>query len=148
MIPDWSSDDVLSEDTIKYFNHGLRNRVYGELIKAFAEAVTKNNGTRKGLAKRVDMDPSQVTRLLAAPSNLTLDTISTFLLGIGAELETEAVFQKDRAAANFSHWLIDALDSPSSRISPYLAPGDIITETPLDDFGATGQNDRRFKLAS
>ena len=112
-IPDWQSDEPLSQDQITYFRHHLRNMVYGDIIGAFAKAAEEDGVTRASICDRNGMDRSQLTRLLSAPSNMQLDTISTFLLGIGATLETNVIFEKERVPSNYTHWLLDALEAPT-----------------------------------
>ena len=43
------------------------------------------------MARRIHKRPEQITRLLGAPGNWTLDTVSDLLLGMGFEPELSAV---------------------------------------------------------
>ncbi len=54
--------------------------------------------TRSKLAKRLGKRPEQITRWLAAPGNLTLDTISDLLLTMNAEIDPKvAAWPQGRA---------------------------------------------------
>jgi hypothetical protein len=81
-------DQVLSEPEIKrfwlgYFQEGFREEIHQQLLSAY-EAVKADSGfTRADLAKKIGRRPEQVTRWLAAPSNLEADTISDMALGLG-----------------------------------------------------------------
>jgi hypothetical protein len=87
-----------------YFQERLRIRVFNFLLSKFIQAQAK--GLNKNiLAKRIDRSPEVVNRWLAAPSNLTVDTISDLLLGIAAEeLELDASSPIGRVANNYSHF--------------------------------------------
>ena len=67
-----------------YFQARLKNRLFNFILGKFVEEQ-KNGLTKAALARRIGKSPEVVTRLLAAPSNLTLETLSDLLLGIGAE---------------------------------------------------------------
>jgi hypothetical protein len=67
-----------------YFSQRLRNRVRGVLLERFFEAQTAGL-TKAELARRIGRPPEMVHRWLAAPRNLTLDTVCELLLGISGE---------------------------------------------------------------
>jgi hypothetical protein len=67
-----------------YFGQRFRMRVHGLLLERFAEAQ-KGGLTKAELARRIGRPPEMVHRWLAAPRNLTLDTMSELLLGICGE---------------------------------------------------------------
>jgi plasmid maintenance system antidote protein VapI len=67
-----------------YFSQRLRNRVRGILLERFFEAQDAGL-TKAELARRIDRPPEMVHRWLAAPRNLTLDTMCELLLGISGE---------------------------------------------------------------
>lgn len=67
-----------------YFGQRFRNRVHSLLLERFREA--QNHGlTKAELARRIGRPPEMVHRWLAAPRNLTLDTMCELLLGICGE---------------------------------------------------------------
>lgn len=117
-IPASQSDEPLSRKQVLYLNHRLRNQVYGDLIGAFAHAVLEYGGSRAKTADRLNKHRSQITRMLSAPSNLTLDSISTFLAGIGAELETKVVFFDERPKPNYAPDLVEHLESLAQTTEP------------------------------
>lgn len=69
---------------LAYFQERLRNRIYDFVLGKFFEAE-RNGLTKALLARRLGSDPAVVSRLLGAPGNWTLDTVSNLLLGIAAE---------------------------------------------------------------
>lgn len=119
-IPSSQSDEPLSRKQILYLNHRLRNQVYSDLIEAFGHAVVEYGGSRAKTADRLNKNRSQITRMLSAPSNLTLDSISTFLAGLGAELETKVVFFDERPKPNYAPPLVEALESATQRAEPRI----------------------------
>lgn len=110
-IPDSPVGDPLTDKEIAYLNHRLRNHIYGVLIRTFATAVEKHGVTRASIADRAGWDRSQVTRLLSAPSNLQLDSISLFLGALGAELTAHEEFLADRAIPNQAPALVEHLET-------------------------------------
>ena len=91
-------NDAIPAKEIAYYNRRLQNLVFQAVITAFSNEVKAGRITRSALAKRTGASRSQITRWFAHPSNWTLDTISTLLIGMGAELESKVIFLQDRAA--------------------------------------------------
>ncbi len=89
----------------------LQTAVFNEIVKSFVEEVKAGRISRATLAKRIRKEPPQITRWLSGPSNLTLDTISTILLGMNAVLDAKVVFSRDISVPNYAHPLVDALES-------------------------------------
>jgi hypothetical protein len=92
---------------IAYYTQRYRNRVYHKLISFIAEQCEAQQLTRKDIAHRIRKDPAQISRLLAHPTNLTLDSISELLLAVDAEAEPPEMVQfKDKVPANYMHPLV------------------------------------------
>src|SRR2546426_687229 len=96
-----SKTDTLKRRDVSYYRQRQRNRVFTALAKFFEEEAAQGNITRKDLAAKLAKDPSQITRFLSGPSNLELDTISDYLLAMGAEMDHSIVRFKDRAKPNY-----------------------------------------------
>jgi len=86
-----------------YYRQRQKNRVFSALAQFFAEEAAREDITKKDVAEATGKDPSQITRLLNAPGNLELDTISDFLLPFGAEMDHRIVRFSDREKPNFMH---------------------------------------------
>ena len=140
-IQHWPNNEKISDNEIDYICHLFRNRIYGNLISAFAKAHKETGVSRADICKRVNFDRSQITRLLSQPSNLQIDTICKYLLSIGATLDTEVVFERERQPTNYAHPLSDLLDSRAIE-GLEEAPDrlDIIDDTPKDHTGTSPQN--------
>jgi hypothetical protein len=93
----------LSRRIVAYYRRRQQNRVFAELAKFFASEAERGRITRKAIAEKIGKDPGQITRWLAAPSNLELDTISDLLLAMNAELDYCVVRFADRAKPNYAH---------------------------------------------
>jgi len=92
---------------IAYYKQRYRNRVFAKLVSFITEQAEKHRLTQKDIAERVGKDPALISRLLSAPSNLTLDTISELLLALDAEAEPPEIVQfKDRRPPNHIHPLM------------------------------------------
>jgi len=78
-----------SVGTRAYFQARLKNRLHDLVLRKFQEAERSQSLTRAELARRIGKRPEVLTRLLGAPGNWTLDTVSDLLLGI-AEYELDA----------------------------------------------------------
>ena len=89
--------------------YGLRrnqNRLFEALTSFFAEEAERRGITKKDISEAIRRDPATITRLLSTPSNVTSDTISAFLLSLGAEMDYRVVRFSERAKANEMHPLI------------------------------------------
>lgn len=83
--PILSSDGKIPFASLAYFRARLRMKLHQFLLKEFAHSGL----TRAAMARRLDCEPSQITRWLAAPSNVRLDTLSDLLACMGGEPEFE-----------------------------------------------------------
>ncbi len=120
------TNQPISSREIAYNSRRLQNDIFNEIIKAFVEEVKAGRISRATLAKRIGKEPPQITRWLSGPANLTLNTISTILLGMGAELDAKVVFSRDISMPNYAHPLVDSL---ASIVSPTASQniGQVIT---------------------
>jgi hypothetical protein len=116
---------------LAYFQERLRGRIYHFVLSRFFEAE-RHGLTKALLARRLGSDPAVVSRLLGAPGNWTLDTVSNLLLGIAAEeLEPASSSVLNRRPRNFvaPEWLrapafewIEEKQAQSSRQLPPPTP--------------------------
>jgi DNA-binding phage protein len=70
---------------IAYFQARLKNRLH-ELVLIEFMKLEKRGFTKADMARRIHKKPEQITRLLGAPGNWTLDTVSDLLLAMNLEL--------------------------------------------------------------
>lgn len=75
----------LSPNTRAYFAARLRSRLYDLVMGKFREEAQKNDLTRAALGRRIGKRPEVITRLMSAPGNWTLETVSDLLMGISGE---------------------------------------------------------------
>jgi transcriptional regulator with XRE-family HTH domain len=94
------------------YRRRLQNRVQRLLRKAFRDEQKRTNLTQKELAERIDKDKSKVNQWLSIPSNLTLDTISDLLLGLGFDLDefsitrmADLIYEADQMTVPFDKTL-------------------------------------------
>ena len=86
-----------------YFQERLRGRVFDFIVSKFAEQQGKGLNKAK-LGRRIGKAPEIINRILGAPSNLTIDTISDLMLGISAEeLDLSSSPLLHRPPVNYSH---------------------------------------------
>lgn len=80
-----SQDTPISVATLSYFRARLKNRLFHLIMTKFKEREAKDGLTKAELARRLGKRPEVVTRLLGAPGNWELETVSDLLVGIAAE---------------------------------------------------------------
>lgn len=91
----------LGASTRAYFQSRLRLRLFDFVMTKFREEAALNGLTRAELGRRIGKRPEVITRLLGAPGNWTLETVSDLLMGIsGQELMTVAASPFDAPAQN------------------------------------------------
>jgi hypothetical protein len=96
--------DSVDVGDLAYFRERFRNRVHSLMLQTFREKETTGL-TRCELSRLMHKRPEQVTRILGAPGNLTLETISDFFLALGLEPEVSAVDLKRPRSHNYEHEL-------------------------------------------
>jgi hypothetical protein len=99
---------ALSKREVFYQRHRTKNRVFAAIASFFAEEAQAENITKREIARRLSCDPSQITRWLSAPSNMTIEGVSDILLSLGAEADLNIVKFENRPAPNYVHPLIEA----------------------------------------
>src|SRR5579859_1071833 len=92
--------NAMKRRDVSYYRQRQKNRVFTELVQFFAQEAERRGITKKDLAAALGKDPAQITRLLSAPANLELDTLSDFLLALDAEMDHKIVRFKDRPKPN------------------------------------------------
>jgi hypothetical protein len=85
-----------------FFRERFRIKLHQLLLRQFVLWERETRLTRRALAQRISKRPEVVTRCLGAPSNLTLDTVSDLLLGMGLEptLDARSLMQPQAADGN------------------------------------------------
>lgn len=116
------SNQAIPLGKLAYLRERTRNRLYDFIVSRFIER-SKDGFTKADLARRIGKKPEVVTRLLGAPGNWTIDTLSDLLAGIGAEeLEPQSISLLGRAPRNHSapewlHTVNITSDKPVVRLS-------------------------------
>jgi len=102
-----SQTEPLSRRDLYYYRRRFVTRVFTALAKHFATEAENHGATKSMIAKRLNVDPAQITRWLSAPSNLTLESISDILLALDAEAEPLTVVPfRERHTQNYAHPII------------------------------------------
>jgi transcriptional regulator with XRE-family HTH domain len=76
----------ISEDKLVYFRERLRDRLHSAILAAFQQRAEKGF-KQSDLADRIHKKRAQITRWLGSPSNLTLDSISDLMVGMGMDFD-------------------------------------------------------------
>jgi hypothetical protein len=107
-----AGDIRVPDGTLTYFRGRNRFRIYEIVVREFL-----NSGlTQAALARRLGRRPEVVNRVLSAPANLTIDTVSDFLFAIsGAEPACVVQYPLDESPRNYRHpeWLSSSGTSTS-----------------------------------
>lgn len=99
-----TGDERIPLEAIAYFRARNRNNVYHAVIQEYQDSGL----SQATIARRLGKAPETVNRLLGAPGNWTLDTISDLLFAIsGAEPTYELNYPLERATRNLTQpeWL-------------------------------------------
>lgn len=97
---------TLSPRALGYFRARLRNNLHELVLTQFIKQEANDGTKRADVARRIRKRPEQITRLLGAPGNWTLDTVSDLLLAMGYELRAEAkkIDAPERRAVISQEW--------------------------------------------
>ena len=115
-----TGSEPVPSGTLAYFQVRNRQRLYELVLGEFL----KSGITQADLARRLRKAPEIVCRLLGAPGNWGIDTVSDFLFAIsGAEASFEISYPLDGNRRNYPHpdWVIGPVRYPSS-----LERGDVL----------------------
>ena len=105
-------DEPLDSLQLAYFSQRFRAQVYYAIAEAFRSEVEAGRVSQAALSRRLDKDPSIISRWFSGPKNLELDTVSEMLLALGAEPRLNVHFFRDnRSAPNDAHPLINELSA-------------------------------------
>lgn len=103
MLSEIKSGAPIPLEVRAYFHARTKNRLFDFILSKFIEKEMSGELTKAELARRMEKRPEVVTRLLSAPGNWTLETVSDLLLGIGAEeLEPASSSLLNRPPRNYS----------------------------------------------
>jgi hypothetical protein len=108
-----SGENRIPDGTLAYFEARHRSRVYELVLKHFI----RSGLTQAVLARRLGKRPEVINRLLGAPGNWTLDTVSDLLFAIsGAEPDYGLRYPLDEPARNFREpeWLVSGNTASST----------------------------------
>jgi hypothetical protein len=83
-------DDEIPVGKLAYFRERLKNRLHELIFLEFLRQEDTYGLTKAELGRRIGKPPERITRLLSAPGNWTLETVSDLLLGMASELDFSA----------------------------------------------------------
>lgn len=81
---EFDESSPVSKRALGYFRARFGNRLHQLILEEYKKRELQGF-TKSKLARRIHKRPEQITRLLSAPGNCTIDTISDLLLGLGFE---------------------------------------------------------------
>lgn len=115
-----------------YYRQRQKNRIFEQIITAFVVAAEATGITKRDIAYVLNKEPSQITRWLAGPGNLTLDTISDLLLALDEELEVRRSPLSNRPTPNFSHPLVTSHTGGQDPWMQLTISDDLVSESKSD----------------
>jgi len=80
--------EPIPHDKLVYFRERLRHRLHAALLDAFTRRAKERGLKQKDLATRIHRTNVQISRWLSSASNLTLDSISDVMVGLGMDFDT------------------------------------------------------------
>lgn len=118
---------------LEYFRARLQSRLHQLVLAEYLRQ--EDRGLHQAdLARRIGRKPEAINRLLGAPGNWTLNTVSDLLLGMGAEPDFAVEYLKDAANQDKAGNLIAAIKTgqpPNAMPTPQLASQERATLRPL-----------------
>ena len=102
-MEDISNPKPLAAGEIEYYRHRLKNRVFEIIWLEFVRQSDECGLTKRTIAVRLNKEPSQITRWLSGPSNLTIETVSDFLLAMDCEPDISVSSLMNRPTPNYIH---------------------------------------------
>ena len=82
---------------LEYFRERLRSRLHQLVLREWISREDRGLSQAE-LARRIGKKPEVVNRLLGAPGNWTLNTVSDLLLGMASELDFTVALLTDKIA--------------------------------------------------
>lgn len=83
-ILDW---EPIPEDKLIYFRERLKHKLHAAILDAFLERSKGRDLKQSDLAARIHRKRAQITRWFSSASNLTLDSISDLMVGLGMDFD-------------------------------------------------------------
>jgi transcriptional regulator with XRE-family HTH domain len=80
-------DKPIPENTLVYFRERLRDRLHSAILEAFLKRSEEKGLKQKDLATRIHRTSAQITRWFSTASNITLDSISDLMVGLGMDFD-------------------------------------------------------------
>jgi len=118
MLSNPFGEETVPVGTLAYFQARNRGRVYEAVIREFL----RSGITQATLARRMGKRAEQINRLLGAPGNWTLDTVSDLLFAIsGAEPVYGVQYPLKEPPRNFRQpeWLISGGEPATQTVDKY-----------------------------
>lgn len=88
--PFWSEienlDACIPDGKREYLRERFRNELYDFILTKYLSESETRGLTKAKLARRLNCDPGRLNKLLGAPGNWTLGTVSDLLVGISGEV--------------------------------------------------------------
>lgn len=94
-----------------------KNKVHSLLLEIFNESDL----SKADLAKMLGRKPEQITRWLAGPGNITLDTVSDLIFAINGEhfaIECKNDISRGKSNQQAPGWLLDGIEESNWKIVP------------------------------
>jgi len=115
--------EKISESTFAYFQERFKIKLHELVLTQFAALQKESGFSKADLARKVNKDPSQITRWFRATGNITADTISDLLLAMGAEakLDIAQLNAQDGADDRLPDWL--SAETPTAPTVPLKVIG-------------------------
>jgi len=120
---------VIPARKLAYFRTQLRYALHDVVLQEFLRQEDKVEINQADLARRIGRKPAQISRLLGAPGNWTINTVSDLLLGMGIEPIISTQSLKDRIADQ-EEW-----GDSDNIVSPDMVQDMPVANNSLDDNG-------------
>lgn len=121
-------EDPISQRTLGYVSEGARDDMFDLVLRNCVESGI----SKATLARRLGKDPAQVSRLLGAPGNWTIDTVAELLFAIdGRILKVDSCWPMREPISNqrYSQWIDGASKTRNLDLSHIMVTGALVNCT-------------------
>lgn len=123
---------------LSYFQARLKNRLHDFILAKFFEMEKSHGLTKADLSRRIGRKPEAITRLLGAPGNWTLDTVSDLLIGVASEeleLLSYPIATKTFVKAQIPNWAFEAAKHTEDALAQKPSPSMLINKSTQPKLG-------------
>jgi transcriptional regulator with XRE-family HTH domain len=128
-------DRPIPEATLIYFRERFRDKLHSAILEAFLTRAQEKNLKQQDLAARIHRTKGQISRWFNTPSNLTLDSISDLMVGLGMDFDDFPYTPIEETLAPKKEAEVRR-EKPDPLVSKFVVDTNVILASKLNDLDA------------